>query len=322
MKRFLCLFLALAVGTMLAVPAMAAGSTSEYAPIPELKGLVTFSNDALSAVPGTTYDYSFEDASFDEEEIVIYDFPVGTEIRVTDEAIAQGYSLMTFSYDRAYYETSVTITYADIYRAYIGLYRFPDEETTEEIDFYVRGVNTDTNFTDVKESDYCAKSVEWAVKHGITNGTGNGAFSPNKTCSQEEILTFMYRAEGMAHDDYYEYFENPFTDVKESDFFYGPAVWAYFNGLREEETFNGSEPCSRMDVVTYLYLLNDGSIYPDLSLIENFTDLPEGEFARAAIVWAVENGITTGTSATTFSPGKTCTRGEIVTFLFRAYAEQ
>lgn len=131
---------------------------------------------------------------FHSKEIVIYDFPVGTEIRVTDDAIAQGYSLMTFDYERAYYETGVTITYADVYRAYIGLYRFPDEETTEEIDFYVRGVNTDTRFTDVKESDYCAEAVEWAVKYGITNGTSATTFSPDKTCTRGEIVTFLCRA--------------------------------------------------------------------------------------------------------------------------------
>ncbi|MCI7124825.1 MAG: S-layer homology domain-containing protein [Agathobaculum sp.] len=164
-------------------------------------------------------------------------------------------------------------------------------------------------FDDVLETDYFADAVLWAVNEGITSGTSAASFSPDTTCTTAQILTFLWRANGspapMGSDE----------SVPSGQYFSNAANWALENGLTDN--FNADEPATRAATVTYLWKLA-GS--PDASLA-NFSDVfANAEYAEA-VAWAVKEGITSGTSQTTFSPLETCTRAQIVTFLYRAFAE-
>ncbi len=172
-------------------------------------------------------------------------------------------------------------------------------------------------FEDVPAGSWVEAPVKWAVDKGITTGTHTEqtAFTPDRTCSVSEILTFLYRAKDKPETTT----ENPFTDVKADAFYADPAVWAYENKLVSGEEFKATTPCTRAMVVTYLWKLA-GS--PEVE-VTTFTDVTPGTDAAWAAAWAVQEGITKGTNTegTAFSPERTCTRGEIVTFLYRAYAE-
>ena len=172
-----------------------------------------------------------------------------------------------------------------------------------------------SGFTDVAPTAYYADSVNWAVKQGITGGTTATTFSPNQTCTTAHILTFLWRAKGSPEPTSKT---NPFVDVKESDYFYKAALWARENGIisRTATIFGGSKPCTRSTAVLYIWRA-DGFLAA--KKISNFTDVARTTVYAPAVDWAVEQGITGGTTATTFSPDRTCTRAQIVTFLYRAY---
>ena len=111
---------------------------------------------------------------------------------------------------------------------------------------------------------------------------------------------------------------NPFTDVPENAYYRDAALWAYQNGMVDDNMFNGNSPCTRQSTVTYMWIAA-GS--PIVAFNQNMTDLPADIDAKTAISWAIEQGITKGTTNTTFTPNTTCTRAQIVTFLWRDLAE-
>jgi DNA-directed RNA polymerase subunit RPC12/RpoP len=174
-------------------------------------------------------------------------------------------------------------------------------------------------FTDVKEDKYYFDAVLWAYYHDpqITGGTGDGTtFSPKANCKREQIITFIWNAYGAPEP---ETTENPFTDVKESKYYYKAVLWAVENGMTTgatATTFGVGQDCTRAQVMTFLW---NAAKQPEPETTENpFTDVKPSSYYYKPVLWAVENGITSGTSATTFSPKKTCTRAEVVTFLFIA----
>ena len=171
------------------------------------------------------------------------------------------------------------------------------------------------DFSDVKSSDWYYDAVNWAVQKGITTGTSAATFSPNTTCNNAQILTFLWRAAGEPAASV----SNPFTNVSTSDYYCKPALWAYEKGLISGSTFNAAENCTRAMAVTYIWKAKD---MPFSSAPASFSDVPVSNYQLSMpVAWAVENGITTGTGGNTFSPNKTCTRAEIVTFLLRAYGD-
>ena len=169
-------------------------------------------------------------------------------------------------------------------------------------------------FTDVAEDAWYAEPVAWAVENGITSGTGNASFSPAKTCTTAEILTFLWRAAGSPEPTGEE---NPFTDVAEDAYYFKPALWAYEQGLLSGTQLQGDTPCTRASTVTYLWKLA-GS--PEMDA-PDFTDVPADADYAQAVAWAVENGITSGTGNAAFSPDRICDRSQIVTFLYQDFAE-
>ncbi len=157
-------------------------------------------------------------------------------------------------------------------------------------------------FTDVDTGKWVSDPVAWALMSDITNGTAEDKFSPEQNCTQAQILTFLYRA---AREE----------QVKSSSEDMELAVqWAREKGMIDD-SFDGSTPCTRATAVSYIWQAFDK---PDAQA-SSFTDVPTDAPYGYAVDWAVEKGVTNGTSDTAFSPDKVCSRGEIVTFLYRAY---
>lgn len=171
-----------------------------------------------------------------------------------------------------------------------------------------------SGFTDVKSGDYYADAVLWAVEKKITSGTSAATFSPGATCNRAQILSFLWRASGSPEPTA----ANPFTDIKTTDYFYKAALWAAEKGLVSGSTFGASTPCTRSSTMEYMWKAA-GSPAP--SGKASFDDVSANADYASAVAWAVENNVTAGTSKTTFSPDSTCTRGQIVTFLYRAFAK-
>ena len=157
---------------------------------------------------------------------------------------------------------------------------------------------------DVKTTDWFAKPVTWAVEQGVASGTGEGKFSPNSTCTQGQILTFLWRAYGSPE---------PSGKVSGSEYYAVPLQWAKEQKL-VDESLSPKAPCTRADVVTYLWKLAGSPSAKAAS----FSDVSASASYAGAVNWAVENKITSGTGPDTFSPDKACTRGQIVTFLYQA----
>ena len=174
------------------------------------------------------------------------------------------------------------------------------------------------NFTDVKSSDFFYEPVRWAVNQGITNGTSATTFSPYKACTRAEIVTFLWRAAGSPEPTRST---NPFTDVNAvtHSAYYKAILWASQKGITSgtsATTFAPNQLCTRSQIVTFLYRYAGK---PSSNYTNPFKDVSATNEASYynAILWAVGKGITTGTSATTFAPYASCTRGEAVTFLYR-----
>lgn len=169
-----------------------------------------------------------------------------------------------------------------------------------------------SSFVDVKPDDYFASAVNWAIRENITAGTSSTTFSPDAICTKAQILTFIWRAVGAPkHEGVRE-----FLDVNESDYFYDAAHWARSKNMSSGLNFEGNKESTRSDVIFYLWK-NAGC--PKDVYDGRFTDVPKGVGYEHAVAWAVNQGITSGTTETTFSPRETCTRGQIVTFLLRAF---
>jgi len=171
-------------------------------------------------------------------------------------------------------------------------------------------------FLDVNETHFYHDPVLWAVENGITNGVDATHFGPNGVCNRAQVVTFLWRAAGEPEP---EATENPFTDVVAGSFYEKAVLWALQSGVTtgtSATTFGPDAVCSRGQVVTFLYRAN-GS--PELSDPENpFEDVDESDFYYKAVLWALENGVTTGADATHFNPDGQCLRAQVVTFLYRA----
>lgn len=174
------------------------------------------------------------------------------------------------------------------------------------------------NFIDVKTTDYFYNSVKWAVGKNITNGTSSTTFSPYKSCTRAEIVTFLWRAAGSPEPTTTR---NPFRDVNAvtHSSYYKAILWASQKGITSGTSttaFSPDQVCTRAQIVTFLYRYAG---QPSGYYSNPFKDVgatSEASYYKA-ILWAVGKGITSGTSATTFSPYASCNRAEAVTFLYR-----
>ncbi len=169
-------------------------------------------------------------------------------------------------------------------------------------------------FTDVPEGAYYEDAVIWAVDNGVTNGTSATTFEPGNTCTRAQIVAFLWRAAGRPAP---KSTEMPFTDVKKGCYYYNAVLWAVENGITKgttETTFSPNETCNRAQAVTLLWR-SQGS--PEVEYENPFTDVPANRYYSDAVLWAVKEGVTLGTTETTFEPYKSCNRAQIVTLLWR-----
>ena len=173
-------------------------------------------------------------------------------------------------------------------------------------------------FEDVSAGVFYFDPVAWAVENGVTTGATETTFNPNGDCQRAQVVTFLWRAAGSPEPTKNE---NPFTDVKESDFYYKAVLWAVEKGITNgltADTFGPFALCNRAQVVTFLWrAMGSPASTADVS----FTDVQPGQFYSTAVAWAVENNITNGISATEFGVGGTCNRAQVVTFLYRTYVK-
>ena len=174
-------------------------------------------------------------------------------------------------------------------------------------------------FNDVAPGSFYYEPVMWAVENGITNGTSATTFGPNDQCMRAHVVTFLWRAVGCPEPTQTD---NPFVDVKPGDFYYKPVLWAVENGITsgmDATHFGPTAYCNRAQVVTFLYRTMGN---PDVGAASNpFTDVAVGSFYEKPVLWAVENGVTAGMSATSFGPNSICNRAQIVTFLYRTFVD-
>ena len=173
---------------------------------------------------------------------------------------------------------------------------------------------SDLPFTDVPADAYYKDAVKWAVDEGITEGTSATTFNPNGICTRAQAVTFLWRTSGSPAPTVTSC---PFTDVSKDAYYYKAVLWAVEKGITKgtsDTTFSPAKDCSRAQIVTFQYR-TAGS--PATDTVNPFTDVASEAYYANAVLWAVKEGITQGTTTTTFSPNDDCTRAQIVTFLFR-----
>lgn len=172
----------------------------------------------------------------------------------------------------------------------------------------------DDAFTDVPQSSYCYGPVLWASEENITKGTTAATFSPSAGCTRGQVVTFLWRAAGSPK---VSGVENPFVDVKEGSYCYDAVLWAVQNKITSgttKTTFSPGRTITRAEAVTLIWR-SEGE--PGPTAMPEFTDINAGAYYYGAMCWGYSSGVVSGTSATTFSPNGTCTRGHIVSFLCR-----
>ena len=180
---------------------------------------------------------------------------------------------------------------------------------TIEVQFRVR-----SSFVDVPSGSYYEDAVDWAVANGITTGTDAAHFSPDGICTRAQAVTFLWRTAGRPAP---ESRTMPFTDVPADSYYYDAVLWAVENGITKgtsSTTFSPDDTCTRAQIVTFLWRSEQS---PAAGSNNPFTDVSADAYYADAVLWAVKEAITTGTTRTTFSPDAECTRAQIVTFLWR-----
>ncbi len=174
-------------------------------------------------------------------------------------------------------------------------------------------------FWDVGVSNYFYNAVTWAVCRNITSGTTDTTFSPEKPCTRAQAVTFLWRANGSKK---VSGVSNPFRDVKTTDYYYYAVLWASKNKITsgvDADHFGPDQTCSRGQIVSFMWR-TEGK--PGSYASIKFRDVPSDAYYYNPVRWAVRNGVTQGTTAQTFSPDDPCTRGQIVTLLYRYYFER
>ena len=229
---------------------------------------------------------------------------------------------LTVTPDRGYVLDKLVVTdkdgdEIDVRRLSNGKYTFIMPRSAVTVEAVFTAAAAEGTFADVSPDAYYADAVEWAVANGITGGTSATTFSPNNACTRAQMVTFLWRAAGEPEP---ETSVNPFTDVAAGAYYYDAVLWAVEQGITNgttATTFSPNATVTRAQTVTFLWR-SEGKPAPQSAM--GFTDVAAGAYYFDAVAWAVENGITNGTSAAAFSPYNTCTRAQIVTFIYRCMA--
>ena len=332
MKKLVTMFLTL----VLCVGAICVPASAYYTEVSEMT-YVTPSNSSIGTTTCTRTDeggkthtvYIFPagttfDCRSDGTVLMIYAWTLESLNNRTAGYFNSGYAYLANSYDSPDFvpepgvvyllEETNTMDFAqDMYIMVEG--GASQSETPEEPEETTEPEPSASPFGDVAESAYYYDPVLWAVEEGITTGRSATSFAPNDTCTEANILTFLWRAYGEPAP---KTTENPFgTAVNTGSYYYDAALWAYEQGMIDE-TFDPNTACTRSQAVYFMWVAA-GS--PDDAAAASFTDVAADASYADAVNWAVAQGVTTGRTASTFAPDDTCTRGNIVTFLYRDLAE-
>ena len=241
-------------------------------------------------------------------------------VSVTPRSASKGTTVtITVKPDDGYELDNLTVTDKDGNRLSLsdkgnGKYTFTMPSGKVSVDAAFSKIET-VSFRDVEQSDYCYDAVQWAVEKGITEGTSADAFSPGASCTRAQMVTFLWRAAGSPAP---KSTTNPFRDVRSTDYYYDAVLWAVENGITSgasADTFAPNATVTRGQTVTFLYRAA-GS--PAVGGNAGFSDVNANDYYNSAVAWAAENNITGGTGNGKFSPKADCTRGQIVTLLYRA----
>ena len=184
---------------------------------------------------------------------------------------------------------------------------------TQEAELQIKLENP---FTDVPQGEYYYDAVLWAYENGIASGLTANAFGPDEACTRAQVVVFLWRAKG---EPKAENNELPFSDIEKGSYYYDAVAWAYENGIVsgiDSSRFGPEETVTRSQFVTFLYRA-EGK--PGHNSSNPFTDVPQGGYYYDAVIWAYENGIASGLTGNRFGTDESCTRGQVATFLYRAY---
>ena len=221
----------------------------------------------------------------------------------------------TITPDKGYAVSNVKIDSKSI--GAVKSYTFENVRRTHTIEviFMKANGNPQTGvFVDVATSSYYEDAVDWAVENGITQGTDDTHFSPDGICTRAQAVTFLWRAAGSPAPRSRTV---PFTDVPAGSYYYDAVLWAVENGITEgtsDTTFSPNMTCTRAQIVAFLWRSEKS---PAAGTANPFADVKSTAYYADAVLWAVKENITRGTTNTTFSPDADCTRSQIVTFLWR-----
>ena len=226
---------------------------------------------------------------------------------------------LTVTPDKGYTLEDLTVTDASGNKVSVteksgGKYTFTMPASKVTVKAAFAEIEAENPFTDIPKGAYYLDAVLWAAENGITGGTDASHFSPDSVCTRAQAVTFLWRAAGSPAP---KSSVNPFTDVAEGSYYYDAVLWAVEQGITKgttADTFSPNATCTRAQIVTFLWRSQKS---PAAGTANPFTDVAADAYYTNAVLWAAENGITGGTTATTFSPNNDCTRAQIVTFLFR-----
>ena len=221
----------------------------------------------------------------------------------------------TITPDKGYAVSNVKIDGKSI--GAVKSYTFENVRRTHTIEviFMKANGNPQTSvFVDVATGSYYEDAVDWAVENGITQGTDDTHFSPDGICTRAQAVTFLWRTAGSPK---LKTRTMPFTDVPADSYYYDAVLWAVENGIAKgtsDTTFSPNMTCSRAQIVAFLWRSEKS---PAAGTANPFADVKSTAYYADAVLWAVKENITKGTTSTTFSPDADCTRAQIVTFLWR-----
>lgn len=245
-------------------------------------------------------------------------------VSVSPKSASKGTTVtVTVTPDKGYVLETLTVTDAsgkklDLKNLGSGKYSFTMPASKVEVKATFMEDNTMLNyFVDVPASAYYYDAVLWAAEQGITGGTDATHFSPDGVCTRAQAVTFLWRAAGSPAPSATAM---PFTDVAADSYYYNAVLWAMENGITvgtSSTTFSPDLKCSRAHIMTILWRSEKS---PAAGSVNPFTDVSADAYYADAVLWAVKESVTNGTSSATFSPDADCTRAQIVTFIWRTLA--
>ena len=308
-------------------PDVATGATLDAAGLPLTVGTYT-----VTATYSDASSYGYKTATFTITKATPAGTPAYTKIETSGKTLADtkltvgtirpagtiawDLPLTTVLEDGKEYAWTFTPTDTHNYTTLTGKLIPYVDDGTDYIPGVIDGNSGSFNFHDVSRFDYFYDAVKWAAENGIASGTGRYTFSPDAVCTRAQTVTFLWRAAGSPMP---RYRTCAFTDVDSRDYYYNAVLWAVEQGITTgltATTFGPDVTVSRGQVATFLYRAASAS---KPNTFNPFTDVKTTAYNYDAILWAYDNRITTGTSDTTFSPDASCTRAQIVTFLYRYY---